>query len=147
MITLQALLDRARGEPPSDTRTLIPHREIFRGKIGEFWRSVITTFTMWVSDCTIARLSMVQTHLPLYTTYQHIFYSHFLSWWKWEWFQFGKLCYERHGCWWGEGRRKEGGLQKGVSKARVIWITTHICEIHYYTTVHCRRNIFTSGGN
>ena len=38
-ITLQALADRARGELPSDTRTLILHREIFRGKTGEIWRS------------------------------------------------------------------------------------------------------------
>ena len=34
-IALQALLDRAHGELPSDTRTLISHWEKFRGKIGE----------------------------------------------------------------------------------------------------------------
>ena len=42
-IVLQAPLDRAHGELPSDTRTLISHWEIFRGKIGEIWRSVIAT--------------------------------------------------------------------------------------------------------
>ena len=40
-IALQAPLDRARGELPSDTRTLIFHFEIFRGKSGEIWRSEI----------------------------------------------------------------------------------------------------------
>ena len=40
-ITLQAPLDRARGELPSDIRTLISHWEKFRGKTGEIWRSVI----------------------------------------------------------------------------------------------------------
>ena len=40
-IVLQAPLDRARGELPSDTRTLISHWEKFRGKTGEIWRSVI----------------------------------------------------------------------------------------------------------
>ena len=40
---LQARLDSARGELPSDTRTLISHWEIFRGKIGEIWRSDIAT--------------------------------------------------------------------------------------------------------
>ena len=40
---LQAPLDRARGELPSDTRTLIFHWEKFRGKIGEIWRSVIAS--------------------------------------------------------------------------------------------------------
>ena len=34
-IALQVPFDRARGELPSDARTLIFHREIFRGKIGE----------------------------------------------------------------------------------------------------------------
>ena len=43
MIALQAPLDRARGELPSDTRTLISHWEKFRGKIGEIWRFVIAT--------------------------------------------------------------------------------------------------------
>ena len=43
MIALQAPLDRARGELPSDTRTLIFHFEIFRGKSGEIWRSEIAT--------------------------------------------------------------------------------------------------------
>ena len=38
---LQAALDSARGELPSDTRTLISHWEILRGKIGEIWRSDI----------------------------------------------------------------------------------------------------------
>ena len=42
-IALQAPLDRARGELPSDTRTLISHWEKFRGKTGEIWRSVIAT--------------------------------------------------------------------------------------------------------
>ena len=40
-IALQVPLDRARGELPSDTRTLISHWEKFRGKTGEIWRSVI----------------------------------------------------------------------------------------------------------
>ena len=35
MITLQAPLDRARGELPSDTQTLISHWEKFCGKIDE----------------------------------------------------------------------------------------------------------------
>ena len=43
MIVLQAPLDRARGELPSDSRTLISHWEKFRGKTGEIWRSVIAT--------------------------------------------------------------------------------------------------------
>ena len=42
-IALQAPLDRARGELSSDTRTLIFHFEIFRGKIGEILRSEIAT--------------------------------------------------------------------------------------------------------
>ena len=42
-ITLQAPLDRARGELPSDTQTLISHWEKFHGKTGEIWRSVIAT--------------------------------------------------------------------------------------------------------
>ena len=41
-IALQAPLDRARGELPSDTRTLIFHFEIFCRKSGEIWRSEIT---------------------------------------------------------------------------------------------------------
>ena len=48
-IALQAPLDRARGELPSDTRTLISHWEKFRGKTGEIWRSVITTNTAFQS--------------------------------------------------------------------------------------------------
>ena len=40
---LQAPLESARGELPSDTRTLISHWEILRGKIGEIWRSDIAT--------------------------------------------------------------------------------------------------------
>ncbi|MCG8621289.1 MAG: hypothetical protein MJE68_04695, partial [Proteobacteria bacterium] len=36
--TLQAPLDRARGELPSDTRTLIFHYKTIRGKISEIWR-------------------------------------------------------------------------------------------------------------
>ena len=40
-IALQAPLDRARGELPSDTRILISHWEKFRGKTGKIWRSVI----------------------------------------------------------------------------------------------------------
>ena len=43
MIVLQAPLDIARGELPSDTRTLISHWEILRGKVGEIWRSEFTT--------------------------------------------------------------------------------------------------------
>ena len=42
-IVLQAPLDRARGELPSDSRTLISHWERFRRKTGEIWRSVIAT--------------------------------------------------------------------------------------------------------
>ena len=42
-ITLQAPLDRARGELPSDTQTLTSHWEKFCGKTDEIWRSVITT--------------------------------------------------------------------------------------------------------
>ena len=42
-IALQASLDRARGELPSDTLTLISHWERFCGKTGEIWRSVIAT--------------------------------------------------------------------------------------------------------
>ena len=49
-IVLQAPLDRARGELPSDSRTLISHREKFRGKTGEIWRSVIATNTI---DCVV----------------------------------------------------------------------------------------------
>ena len=41
--TLQAPLDNARAELPSDTRTLIFHWEILRGKIGEIWRSDIAS--------------------------------------------------------------------------------------------------------
>ena len=40
---LQAPLDRARGELSSDTRTLIFHLKIIRGKIGEIWRSEIAS--------------------------------------------------------------------------------------------------------
>ena len=49
-IALQVPLDRARGELPSDARTLIFHWEIdlFRGKIGEIWRSGITTIIIVV---------------------------------------------------------------------------------------------------
>ena len=45
-IALQTPLDRARGELPSDTRTLISHWEKFRGKTGEIWRSVIATYKL-----------------------------------------------------------------------------------------------------
>ena len=45
-IVLQAPLDRARGELPSDSRTLISHWEKFRGKSGEIWRSVIANYTV-----------------------------------------------------------------------------------------------------
>ena len=59
---LQAPLDRARGELSSDTRTLIFHLKIIRGKIDEIWRSEIAidgsldllTFSLdWVvnSEC------------------------------------------------------------------------------------------------
>ena len=44
-IALQALLDRAHGELPSDIQTLISHWEIFHGKIGEIWRSAVATYT------------------------------------------------------------------------------------------------------
>ena len=40
-----ASLYRARGELPSDSRTLISYWEKFRGKTGEIWRSVIATST------------------------------------------------------------------------------------------------------
>ena len=40
-IALQVPLDRARGQLLPDTRTLIFHFEIFRGKSGEIWRSEI----------------------------------------------------------------------------------------------------------
>ena len=50
-IALQELLDRAGGELPSDTRTLISHWEIFCGKIGEIWRSVIATIIE--NDCIV----------------------------------------------------------------------------------------------
>ena len=46
-IVLQALLDRARGDLPSDTRTLISHWEIFHGKIGKIWKSVIATCMLY----------------------------------------------------------------------------------------------------
>ena len=49
MIVLQAPLDRARRELPSDTRTLIFHFEIFRGKSGEIWRSEIAT-KGWIKE-------------------------------------------------------------------------------------------------
>ena len=42
-IVLQAPLDRAHGELPSDTWTLILHFEIFREKSGEIWRSEIAS--------------------------------------------------------------------------------------------------------
>ena len=45
-ITLQVPLDRARGELPSDARTLIFHWEIFCGKIGEIWISGIARLIM-----------------------------------------------------------------------------------------------------
>ena len=45
-IALQTPLDRAHGgELPSDILTLISHWEIFHGKIGEIWRSVVATYT------------------------------------------------------------------------------------------------------
>ena len=44
---LQARLDRARGELFSDTRTLIFHLKIIRGKIGEIWRSEIANTSMF----------------------------------------------------------------------------------------------------
>ena len=46
-IALQAPLDRAHGELPSDTRTLISQWEKFRGKTGEIWRSVIANYNPW----------------------------------------------------------------------------------------------------
>ena len=50
MIALQAPLDRARGELPSDTRTYIyidiPLGEVSR-KTGEIWKSVIASGSMW----------------------------------------------------------------------------------------------------
>ena len=51
-IALQAPLDRARGELPSDTRTLISYWEKFRGKTGEIWRSVIATHSLLLTLCT-----------------------------------------------------------------------------------------------
>ena len=48
-IVLQAPLDRARGELPSDTRTLISHWEKFRGKTGEIWRSVIASIKKFLA--------------------------------------------------------------------------------------------------
>ena len=47
-IAFQVPLDRARGELPSDTRTLIFHIEIFRGKNSENlnWRSEIASISM-----------------------------------------------------------------------------------------------------
>ena len=44
--TLQAPLDRARGELPSDTQTLIFHKKIIRGKISEIWRLDIATISV-----------------------------------------------------------------------------------------------------
>ena len=44
-IALQTPLDRAHRELPSDILTLISHWEIFHGKIGEIWRSVVATYT------------------------------------------------------------------------------------------------------
>ena len=52
MITLRALLDRARGETPSDTRALIFHIEIFRGKSGEIWRSEIAKLRLQIAIAT-----------------------------------------------------------------------------------------------
>ena len=49
-IALQAPLDRAHGVLPSDARTLIFQWEIFRGKIGEIWRSGIATDRWWVAN-------------------------------------------------------------------------------------------------
>ena len=43
VLPTNAPLDSARGELPSDTRTLISHWEILRGKIGEIWRSDIAS--------------------------------------------------------------------------------------------------------
>ena len=45
-IALQALLDRAHGELPSATRTMISHWEKFHGKTGEIWRSVIAILSV-----------------------------------------------------------------------------------------------------
>ena len=45
-IALQAPLDSARGELPSDTRTLICRCEILRGKIGEIWTLDIASLTV-----------------------------------------------------------------------------------------------------
>ena len=58
---LQAPLDRARGELSSDTRTLIFHLKIIRGKIGEIWRSEIATYTM-----TSKQLSNLMIIIELY---------------------------------------------------------------------------------
>ena len=44
-IALQAPLDRAHGELPSDTQTLISYWEKFRGKTVEIWRSIIVTWS------------------------------------------------------------------------------------------------------
>ena len=53
-IALQAPLDRARGELPSDTRILISHWEKFRGKTGKIWRSVIAITRYFITiDTTV----------------------------------------------------------------------------------------------
>ena len=44
-IAIQVPLDRARGEQPSDTRTLKSHWENFRGKTGGIRRSVIASIS------------------------------------------------------------------------------------------------------
>ena len=45
-IALQVPLVRARGELPFDARTFIFQWEIFRGKIGEIWRSGIASIIL-----------------------------------------------------------------------------------------------------
>ena len=61
-IALQAPLDRAHGELPSDTRTLISHWEKFRGKTCEIWRSVIATLS--ATQCSTSKCSRSRRRLP-----------------------------------------------------------------------------------
>ena len=66
-IALQAPLDRARGELPSDTRTLIFHIEIFRRKNSEIWRSEIASISMiqlLLNTLTISLTSTTKLQIP-----------------------------------------------------------------------------------
>ena len=64
-IVLQAPLDRARGELPSDSRTLISHWEKFRGKTGEIWRSVIANYRAKVHAYAHICYAFTYTPLPI----------------------------------------------------------------------------------